>query len=62
MVNSLHLNPAELEVLRELQDGSNYELAFSDPAWDELSDLGLVAARGARSWTLTVRGRFYRTA
>lgn len=61
MVNSLHLNAAELEALRALQDGNN-QVSFTDPIWDELADLGLVAPRGTHSWTLTMRGRFYRTA
>jgi hypothetical protein len=62
MVNSLSLNEAELEALRGLQKGNNL-LAFADPIWAELQDVGLVEAQGARfgTWTLTFRGRRYLT-
>jgi hypothetical protein len=61
VVNNLSLNDAELDALRGLQDG-NTRIAFDDPIWDELADIGLVAPQGARAWTLTMRGRLYRTA
>jgi hypothetical protein len=62
MVNSLSLNEAQLDALRGLQHGTN-QLAFADPIWAELLDVGLVQARGARvgAWALTLRGRGYRT-
>lgn len=62
MVNSLSLNDAELDALRGLQQGSN-EIAFADPIWAELQDVGLIQVRGARvgAWVLTLRGRGYRT-
>jgi hypothetical protein len=60
VVNSLSLNEAELDALRGLRRGTN-QLYFADPIWDELQDLGLIAARGARvgTWILTSRGRNY---
>ena len=62
MVNSLELSDAEVEAIRGLQSGTN-QVAPEDPVWDTLRDSGLVQRRGTGIpvWSLTMRGRLYRT-
>jgi anti-sigma regulatory factor (Ser/Thr protein kinase) len=62
MVNSLELNDAEVEAIRGLQSGTN-QVAPEDPIWDTLRDIGLVQRKGTGVpvWSLTMRGRLYRT-
>jgi hypothetical protein len=62
VVNALHLGEAELDALRSLQAGPSTLDAF-DPICQELSAAGLVQLRGTvfRYWSLTMRGRLYKT-
>jgi serine/threonine-protein kinase RsbW len=62
-VNSLQLNEAEIAAVRGLQSGTN-RIAADHPVWLALCDLGLVQRKGTDVpvWSLTMRGRLYRTA
>jgi hypothetical protein len=62
MVNAQQLTRDEIDTLRGLQEGS-HEPSSDDPVWSELASAGLVERRGSRlsAWSLTMRGRFYRT-
>lgn len=58
----MHLSEAEVDVLRALQAGTS-QLGADDLVWDELAALQLVERRGVVSayWSLTMRGRLYKT-
>jgi hypothetical protein len=60
--NALHLNESELDALRDLQAGSS-TLDSTDRAWAALSAAGLLELKGRvfRDWSLTMRGRLYRS-
>jgi hypothetical protein len=59
MANPLNLTSAELDALRDLQEGGT-EVGPDDPVWDELEQFGLVESREkARSRVLTLAGRTY---
>ncbi|MDX6538554.1 MAG: serine/threonine-protein kinase RsbW [Gaiellales bacterium] len=60
--NSLRLNHAEVDAVRGLQTGTN-RIAADDPVWGALRDAGLVQRKGTgiAVWSLTMRGRLYRT-
>ena len=66
MVNAQQLDRAGVDALRRLQEGSG-QLPATDPVWHELASAGLVERRERRgaaslsTWSLTMRGRFYRT-
>jgi serine/threonine-protein kinase RsbW len=62
VVNSLRLGADEVGVVRGLQSGTNHR-ASDDPVWSALKDAGLVRRKGrdVHVWTLTMRGRLYRT-
>jgi hypothetical protein len=62
MVNAHRLSRDEIEVLRGLKEGSTTP-SSSDRVWNELASARLVERRGSRlgAWSLTMRGRFYRT-
>jgi serine/threonine-protein kinase RsbW len=62
MVNSLQLEDAEVAALRGLQTGTNL-VGPDDAVWGVLQDIGLVQRKGANVpvWSLTMRGRLYRT-
>jgi anti-sigma regulatory factor (Ser/Thr protein kinase) len=62
MVNSLQLGAAEIAAMRGLQSGTN-RIAADDPVWVALHDVGLVQRKGTGTlvWSLTMRGRLYRT-
>jgi hypothetical protein len=62
VANSLHLQYDELAVLRDLQAGTR-TLDVDDLMWAELAECGLVERRGVRFpfWSLTMRGRLYKT-
>jgi serine/threonine-protein kinase RsbW len=61
-VNSLELGEAEVQAVHGLQTGTNL-IGADDPVWDVLRRLGLVQRKGADVpvWSLTMRGRRYRT-
>jgi len=63
MVNSLQLSEHEIEAMRGLQTGTN-RVSADDPIWATLREVGLVQRKGAGVpvWSLTMRGRLYRTA
>jgi serine/threonine-protein kinase RsbW len=63
MVNSLQLGEQEVEAVRGLQTGTN-RFPPDDPIWNSLRDIGLVQRKGSGMpvWSLTMRGRLYRTA
>jgi hypothetical protein len=63
LVNSLQLSEHEVDAVRGLQTGTN-RFTPDDPIWSSLRDAGLVQRTGARTavWSLTMRGRLYRTA
>jgi serine/threonine-protein kinase RsbW len=63
MVNSLQLSEPEVDAVRGLQTGTN-RFAPDDPIWNSLRDVGLVQRKGGGTpvWSLTMRGRLYRTA
>jgi serine/threonine-protein kinase RsbW len=63
MVNSLQLGEQEVEAVRGLQTGTN-RFTPDDPIWNSLRDVGLVQRKGSGMpvWSLTMRGRLYRTA
>jgi serine/threonine-protein kinase RsbW len=56
------IGEAEVSAIRGLQSGTN-QIAAEDPVWDVLSDAGLVQRKGTGIpvWSLTMRGRLYRT-
>ena len=66
MVNAQQLDRAGVEALRRLQEGTSRPPS-TDPVWGELASAGLVERRERRgaaplsAWSLTMRGRFYRT-
>ena len=62
MANSLQLSDAEIDAVRGLQSGTN-QIAPDDPVWSALRDVGLVQRKGTGIpvWSLTMRGRLYRT-
>jgi serine/threonine-protein kinase RsbW len=62
VVNSLRLGEDELAAVRVLQAGTSHR-AWSDPVWNALKESGLVKRkrRDVQVWTLTMRGRLYRT-
>jgi serine/threonine-protein kinase RsbW len=62
MVNSLQLSDAEVDAMRGLQSGTN-QIGPEDEVWLALHDVGLVQRKGTGVpvWTLTMRGRLYRT-
>jgi anti-sigma regulatory factor (Ser/Thr protein kinase) len=62
MANSLQLSDAEIDAVRGLQSGTN-RIAPGDPVWLALRDVGLVQRKGSSIpvWSLTMRGRLYRT-
>jgi hypothetical protein len=66
MVNAQHLSRAEVDAVRGLQQGAS-PVPATDPIWHELASAGLVELRARRgaaradTWSLTMRGRFYRT-
>jgi anti-sigma regulatory factor (Ser/Thr protein kinase) len=62
MVNSLQLGETEVAAVRGLQTGTN-QVAADDPVWEALSHVGLVQRKGTGVpvWSLTMRGRLYRT-
>lgn len=62
-VNSLQLGEDEVAAVRGLQSGTN-RLAADEPLWSTLRHVGLVQRKGsavAPVWSLTMRGRLYRT-
>jgi serine/threonine-protein kinase RsbW len=61
--NSLQLSEDEVDAIRGLQSGTN-QVAADDPVWTALTDVGLVQRKGTGIpvWSLTMRGRLYRTA
>lgn len=63
MPNSLQLSDDEVHAVRGLQTGTN-RVAADDPVWTALRDVGLVQRKGTGVpvWSLTMRGRLYRTA
>ena len=63
MVNSLQLSEQEIDAVRGLQTGTN-RFTSDDPIWSSLRNAGLVQRKGAGLpvWSLTMRGRLYRTA
>jgi anti-sigma regulatory factor (Ser/Thr protein kinase) len=62
MANALQLSDAEIDAMRGLQSGTN-QIAPEDPVWLVLRDVGLVHRKGTGIpvWSLTMRGRLYRT-
>jgi serine/threonine-protein kinase RsbW len=62
LVNSLQLADDEIAAVRGLQTGTNV-IDAHDPVWDALHDVGLVQRKGTGLpvWSLTMRGRLYRT-
>jgi hypothetical protein len=62
MINAVQLESDEVEALRGLQGGQNVVDA-NDPVWEELAELGLVERRTLvlPGWSLTMRGRLYKT-
>jgi hypothetical protein len=59
MANPHALSPAELDALRDLQQGVS-ELGADDPVWDGLEQFGLVESREkAHGRVLTPAGRAY---
>ena len=62
VANSLRLGADEVAVVRALQAGVNHRAA-DEPVWNALRDAGLVQRKGrdVHVWTLTMRGRLYRT-
>jgi serine/threonine-protein kinase RsbW len=61
-VNSLELGEAEVQAVHGLQTGTNL-VGADDPVWDALRRFGLVQRKGTDVpvWSLTMRGRRYRT-
>jgi serine/threonine-protein kinase RsbW len=63
MANALQLGDAEIDAVRGLQSGTN-QIAPDDPVWLALRDVGLIQRKGTTGipvWSLTMRGRLYRT-
>jgi serine/threonine-protein kinase RsbW len=60
--NSLQLSNGEVAAMRGLQSGTN-QIAAADPVWVALHRVGLVQRKGTGIpvWSLTMRGRLYRT-
>jgi serine/threonine-protein kinase RsbW len=63
MINALQLSDQAVDAVRGLQTGTN-RFTPDDPIWSSLRDVGLVQRKGAGMpvWSLTMRGRLYRTA